>query len=498
MALWTFISWALLPLLGLAAACFLLYCAYIQYIHMKYDHIPGPPRDSFLMGHYPTIMKINKNNELLYDYFLEWTIKYGPVVRINGLHNIFVLVSSPEAIKELLMSNKHPKDQFYDDIFSVFGVRFLGKGLLTSRNYDQWHKQRRILDPAFSRPYLMGLMGTFNEKAEELMERLTEKSEKQIEVNMHDLLNRMTLDVIAKLAFDMDLNALHDDQTPFPRAILMVMRSFVELRNPLVRFTPSKQKMIQEIRDSIRLLRKTAKECIERRQKMVEDGVEVPTDILTQILRGAAMEDEYDIEIIIDNFVTFFIAGQETTANQLAFAVQELARHPEILQKVKAEVDNVIGLRRDIEYDDLGKLRYLSQVLKETLRLYPTAPGTSRILGEDLIVEGIRIPKNTSVLVYSYITGRMEEFFKDPLTFDPDRFSHDSPKPYFTYFPFSLGPRSCIGQVFAQMEAKVAMAKLLQRFDFQLVEGQEFKILDTGTLRPMEGTRCRLRIRGKQ
>ncbi|KAG9481487.1 hypothetical protein GDO78_010616 [Eleutherodactylus coqui] len=301
------------------------------------------------------------------------------------------------------MSTKHPKDKFYEQIFKVFGVRFMGNGLLTDRNYDHWHKQRRIMDPAFSRPYLMGLMGTFNEKVEELMEQLNEIADKKTEVNMHTLLNRMTLDVIAKVAFDMDLNALHDDQTPFPRAILMAMKGLVEIRNPLVYFMPSKKKMIQEVRDSIHLLRKTGKECIERRQKMVQDGVEVPTDILTQILRGAALEEDYDIEIMIDNFVTFFIAGQETTANQLAFAVQELSRHPKILQKVQAEVDEVIGSRRDIEYDDLGKLQYLSQVLKETLRLYPPAPGTSRLLEDDILVEGVLIPKGTPVVVFCIV-----------------------------------------------------------------------------------------------
>ncbi|XP_063803503.1 cholesterol 24-hydroxylase-like [Pseudophryne corroboree] len=498
MGLWALTSWAFLLLLGLAAASFLLYCAYIQYIHMKYDHIPGPPRDSFLMGHYPTISKLTKNNEIIYDYFLSWVLKYGPVVRINGFHLVIVLVASPDGIKEILMSTKHPKDTFYEDIFKIFGVRFLGKGLLTDRDYDRWHKQRRIMDPAFSRPYLMGLMGTFNEKAEALMETLAEKAEGKSEVKMHNLLNRMTLDVIAKVAFDIDLNSLHDDRTPFPRAIFMALKGLVEMRDPFAQIRPSKRKLIQEIRDSVLLLRKTGKDCIEKRQRLVEEGAEVPGDILTQILRGGALEDYCDNEVLVDNFVTFFIAGQETTANQLAFAVQELALHPEILRKARAEVDEVIGSKRDIEYDDLGKLKYLSQVLKETLRLYPTAPGTSRLIEEDLVVEGIRIPKHTPVLTYSYVTGRMEQFFPDPTTFDPDRFSRNSPKPYFTYFPFSLGPRSCIGQVFAQMEAKVVMAKLLQRFEFRLVEGQTFKILDAGTLRPMDGVRCRLTLRAEQ
>ncbi|XP_042338574.1 cholesterol 24-hydroxylase-like [Plectropomus leopardus] len=89
----------------------------------------------------------------------------------------------------------------------------------------------------------------------------------------------------------------------------------------------------------------------------------------------------------------------------------------------------------------------------------------------------------------------MEKFFKDPLTFDPDRFHPDAPKPYYCYYPFALGPRSCLGQTFAQMEAKVVMAKLLQRFDFSLVPGQTFDVEDTGTLRPKSGVVCSVRHR---
>ncbi|XP_073466546.1 cholesterol 24-hydroxylase-like isoform X1 [Aquarana catesbeiana] len=497
MELWAPFSWACLVLLGLAVFCFLLYCAYIHYIHLKYDHIPGPPRDSFFMGHSPTFMKVTKDNGLVYDCLLDWVLKYGPVIRFNGLHRVFLLVTDPEGIKEFLMSSKHPKDQFYEDIFYLFGVRFLGKGLLTDRDHQHWHTQRRLMDPAFSRSFLMGLMGLFNDKAEELVEKLSEMADGKTEVKMHDMFSKVTLDVIAKVAFDMDLNTIQDNQTPFPRAILMAMKGMVEMRNPLVRVLPSKRSIVQEIRDSILLLRKTGKECIEKRQKMVQEGAEVPGDILTQILRGAALEDECDIEVMIDNFVTFFIAGMETTANQLAFAVQSLAQNPEILKKAQAEVDEVIGSKRDIEYEDLGKLQYLSQVLKETLRLYPGVAGTSRQTSEEVVIKGVRIPKNTSVLLNTYVTGRMEQFFPDPLTFNPDRFSRGSTKPYFTYFPFSLGPRNCIGQVFAQMEARVIMAKLLQRVDFELVAGQRLTILDAGTLRPMDGVICRLKLREK-
>ncbi|KAM8921100.1 cholesterol 24-hydroxylase-like [Pelodytes ibericus] len=495
MELWGLLGWFCLILLSLAGLCFLLYCAYIQYTHMKYDHIPGPPRDSFLFGHSPTIMKLTKKNLVIYDQFLEWVNLYGPVIRINGLHNVMILAVSPEGVKEFLMSPKYTKDVFYDRITSLFGVRFMGKGLLTDRNYDHWHKQRRMMDPAFNRSYLIEMMGPFNEKAEDLMTVLSQKADGKQEFKMHDMLSRVTLDVIAKVAFGMELNSLEDEETPFPQAISLVMRGLVETRNPLVKYLPGKQGLIREIQKNARLLRETGKKCVEERQRAIDQGEEVPIDILTQILKGAALEEDCDPESLIDNFVTFFIAGQETTANQLSFAVMELARHPEILEKVQAEVDEVIGSKRDLDYDDLGKLQYLNQVLKETLRLYPTAPGTSRWLEEETMIEGVRIPSKSTIMFNSYIMGRMEEYFEDPLTFNPDRFHPDAPKPYFTYFPFSLGPRSCIGRVFAQMEAKVVMAKLVQRFDFELVEGQSYKILDTGTLRPLDGVICRLRPR---
>ncbi|KAK0135919.1 Cholesterol 24-hydroxylase [Merluccius polli] len=158
--------------------------------------------------------------------------------------------------------------------------------------------------------------------------------------------------------------------------------------------------------------------------------------------------------------------------------------------RVQKEVDAVIGMKQQISYDDLGELTYLSQVLKETLRLYPSAPGTHREVVEDMTAGGYNVPGGAILQFDSYVCGRMDKFFEDPLRFDPDRFHPDAPKPYYTYYPFSLGPRACLGQKFAQMEAKVVMAKLLQRFEFSLVPGQSFDILDTGTLRPKSGVVC--------
>nr|XP_016851458.1 PREDICTED: cholesterol 24-hydroxylase isoform X2 [Anolis carolinensis] len=457
-------------LLALALLAFALYCGYIQWVHVKYDHIPSAPRAR--------------------------AQEYGPVLRFNAFHRVSLLIVSPEGVKEYLMLPQYPKDRFvYGRLYNMFGVRFLGNGLVTDREYDHWHKQRRIMDPAFSRTYLIGLMETFNNQAEELMMELEKKADGETKVDVMDLLRRVTLDVIAKVAFGLELNTLHDEQTPFPHAVNLVMKGMTNARIPLFRYMPGNRKTVREIQESLRLLRRTGKACIEQRQKAIKNEEEVPMDILTQILKNAAQEEHHDIENMLDNFVTFFVAGHETTANQLSFAVMELSRHPDIVVKLQAEVDEFIGVKRDIAYEDLGKLEYLSQVLKEVLRLYPPVPGTVRWTGKENVIEGVRIPPNTTLIFSTYIMGRMEKYFKDALTFNPDRFNKDQLKPYFSYFPFSLGPRSCIGQIFSQMEAKVVMAKFLQRFDFQLVPPQSFKAIDTGTLRPLDGVLCRLKPR---
>uniref|UniRef100_A0A3B4H5G4 Cytochrome P450, family 46, subfamily A, polypeptide 1, tandem duplicate 4 n=1 Tax=Pundamilia nyererei TaxID=303518 RepID=A0A3B4H5G4_9CICH len=172
---------ALTFLFFLLVIAFLGYCLYIKYIHMKYDHIPGPPRDS---------------NSL----FPPQAEKYGPVYRINMFHYVSLCTYCPEATKEILMSPKYLKQKsVYKKLFNLFGQRFLGDGLITARDHERWYKQRRIMDPAFSSLYLRGLMGTFNETAEKLMDKLAELADSKTEANMLNLINCVTLDVITKV-----------------------------------------------------------------------------------------------------------------------------------------------------------------------------------------------------------------------------------------------------------------------------------------------------------
>ncbi|KAM5129977.1 cholesterol 24-hydroxylase-like [Mantella aurantiaca] len=420
------ISWTFLLIIGIVGICFLLFCGYIYYNHRKYDHIPGPPRDSFLFGHIPSILKVLENNDLVHDLFLDWARSYGPVVRINMLHNVKILLSSPESVKEILMSSKYKKDAEYNRACYLFGERFMGNGLVTDQDNEHWEEQRQLLEPAFNRKYLMGLMKPFNKKAEELVDRLAEKADGKCQVEMYDLMSRVTLDGIAKAAFGLELKSLQDEDSLFPQAISMAMKGLTETMNPLAKYLPWKKTLIMEIRRSARLLRDTGTECIKNREKAQKQQEKTPEDVLTQMLRTADLENDRDLESLVDNFVTLIIGGHETTANLLSFALMELAQKPEILKKTQDEADEVIGSKTDIEFEDLEKLQYLSQVLKETLRLYSPAPVTSRALDEEIVLHDVKIPACVTVMFDSYVMGRMEQFYQDPLVFNPDRFHPDA------------------------------------------------------------------------
>uniref|UniRef100_G3VB97 Cholesterol 24-hydroxylase n=1 Tax=Sarcophilus harrisii TaxID=9305 RepID=G3VB97_SARHA len=488
-------SWIFLLLCGPLLA-FGFYCAYVHVVHLRYDHIPGPPRASFLFGHLSYITRQKwDNGKILQDVFLEWAKEYGPIVRINVFHRASVILTSPESVKVFLMNPEYKKDPLiYSKIQNLYGERFLGRSLVSELDHELWRKQRRILDLAFHRSYLMSLMGTINEKVEQMMAILEAKADGQTEVCMQNVICSTIYDLSAKILFGMESNSSVDGQNPFLLEIQSIMEGMALMNNPFSRFSPGKRKLINKTRESIRCLRQMGKEWIQYRREAFQNNQEFPPDVIMQLLKGAAEEDRND-EFLVDNFVTFLIAGSETSCNQVLLTLMELQRHPKIVERLRAEVDEVIGTKKNIEYRDLGKLQYLSQVLKEVLRLYPPVTGTVRWLEKDTVVDGFLIPGCTSLFFSTYVMGRLEIYFEDPLTFNPERFSPEVFKPNFTYFPFSLGPRSCIGQYLSQMEVKVLMAKMFQRLEFQMVPGQSFGILDSVTLKPKDSMICTLKPR---
>ncbi|XP_071832626.1 cholesterol 24-hydroxylase-like isoform X2 [Apostichopus japonicus] len=419
--------------------------------------------------------------------FFELHKKYGPVVLIFALHKAVVSMTDPAIIKEVLTNDKYVKPaENYTVFVELFGERFGGYSLVSETNHEKWARHRRVLNPAFHRQYLRELMYIFNDSAGRMVQYLTTKADGKTEVSMVDTIGRVTVEAIAKAGFSMDEDMIFQKST-FRDAIALCFEAGRKVNiDPLLQYNPFKEARDYraKTKEAIHLLRDTAERMIRQRLKDQQEGKKLPKDILSYIIKTAMVDEKFQMVEMVDEFVAFFGAGSDTTGNLLNFTLLCLSQNPHVMERLLEEIDTVIGDKEDLLYEDIAKLEYMMLVLKETLRLFPPVIGTGRRNPEELQCLGHRVPANTMLFLVTYVMCRQEQFFKDPLTFDPERFRRDEDSPLYAYFPFSMGSRSCIGQHFALIEARVVLVKLFQKLNLKLVPGQKLGMVDRLTMRP--------------
>ncbi len=214
------------------------------------------------------------------------------------------------------------------------------------------------------------------------------------------------------------------------------------------------------------------------------------TDLLSGLI-ASGMSDG----LIRDQLLTMLIAGHDTSTALLAWSLYLLITHPDTMARAQAEVDMVVGAQAPMQ-SHVRQLSFLDRVIKETLRLYPPIHLGSRIAATDVMFQDVAIPAGTRVLYSLYLTHRDKKYWPSPHTFDPDRFSpeHASCHPAYTFLPFGAGPRNCIGATFAQVEAKIVLARLLQRYEFRYKGGKVHPRM-RATLEPYPGVVVQARRR---
>ncbi|XP_068759396.1 cholesterol 24-hydroxylase-like [Montipora capricornis] len=477
---------------------------YLVYVHWKYSHIPTAKRDSFFSGHVPLIRRGKERGKILVEVVEELHSIYGPVVLIWLYHIPIIFICDPELVKKCLVTLNLPKNPYsYRSLASPFGQRLTGNGLVTQMNHDAWQKRRALLNPAFHRRHLMNFMSAFNKSCDLFLDKLDEYADGKTVIDMVPEFSRVTMDVIGKVAFGVDDDFIKDANSSFPSAITKGLEGVqAGFRSPFWRIDVSQFSFQKSVSQAIRLVRGYAQKVIQERQEAISRGDDTPDDILAHILSLAKTEPTLTIEDLVDEFVTFFVAGYETTSNQLSFTLYEILRHSEVEERILQEIETVLGSRQFVEYKDLGNLQYLGQTLKEGLRLHPSVDATARRTVKDENLGGYFIPSGTPVTFSWFILHRLPESWPEPKKFDPERFSPGTKSPshgqFLPYFPFSLGPRTCIGQTLAQFEARVLMVRLLQEFELTLLPGQnEIKHEEKVTIRPEGGVLCTIKRRSR-
>lgn len=407
----------------------------------------------------------------------------GAVRLVFGPHH-YVMVSSPASIKHVLVDNAqgYVKSRNYDGLKVVFG-----QGLLTSEG-DFWKRQRRLVQPAFHRQKLAKLAGTMTAATRRMLDRATADGPPQ---HVHDAMMRLTFAIVGRALFSVDLEG---EASAIGEALTTGLEWTNDYAEALVRvppWLPTPKNLA--FKRALRKLDDLVLRIVDERRRQPDPG----DDLLGMLLSATdeTGKERMSDRQIRDEALTLVVAGHETTASLLAFALYSLAEHPEWQERVVSEVREVVGAREP-GFDDVPKLPLTRAVIDETMRLFPPAWAFERqALEDDTIAEG-RIRKGAIVGVSTYLLHRDPELFPEPEVFDPKRFLPGAPERHkLAYIPFGGGPRTCIGNTFAITEAVLVLAMLVRELRAERIPGRPLVLDPKVTLRPKGDVPVRLVLR---
>ncbi|WP_226675468.1 cytochrome P450 [Rossellomorea aquimaris] len=385
------------------------------------------------------------------------------------------LLLNPALVKEVLVtqSKSFQKSNQFKELSLL-----IGEGLVTSE-CPLHTKQRKIMQPYFTPRHIKKYVSEMIGSATDTMESWEAGSIRDISKDMM----QVTLAVITKTMFNMNDQEGYEKVGVHLEKILEMatkrIRSF--LKPPVSWPLPE----LKQYKASIGELKRVVEEIIQHRENLAEEK----EDLLHALLRSRDDEGNHmSREQLIDEVMTIFVAGHETTANLLSWFFYVLENNENVKEHVYEEVDRVVG-KEELCSEHLHRLLYTRQALEETLRLYPPVWMFGRTSVRDVKIGDHLIKKGENVLISPYIMHRNEKYFQDPLNVDPERFhkSRAESIPPYAYFPFGGGSRVCIGNHVALQEALVIAALYVQRFNFTLSSDHKVECHPLITLRPKGG-----------
>jgi len=395
-------------------------------------------------------------------------------------------VTHPDMARQILVeqADKFHKPRLLKRAFAPFA----GDGLLTSDG-ALWKQQRKLIQPAFHQAQLARYA---NEMVTRALHMIDEFGHDRV-VEIQAAMAQLTLGIVVKCLFSADVTR---EAPEVGRLMTAVLDAANYRLNSALRF-PSWVPTSRNRRE---------KRALARLDEILEAAIVArraspdPSDDLLSTLLSALDEDsgaQMSNRQLRDEMMTLFLAGHETTATALTWTWYLLARHPEVEAKLSNELERVLH-GRPPAVSDLPNLPYTEMVARETMRLYPPAPGVAREPIEDVIVGGYTVPKGSLISVNTYAMQRDARFFDDPERFDPERFGRgwEERIPRYAYLPFGGGPRVCIGNGFAMMETRLVVATMAQQIKLSLEPDQHVVPVQLVTVRPRDGIRMKLKRRG--
>ncbi|KAI3454178.1 hypothetical protein Pfo_010841 [Paulownia fortunei] len=356
---------------------------------------------------------------------------------------------------------------------------------------DQWEKRRKLITPSFHHDKILGMVPTFLTSCCNLIESWKKKmadSQGKFELDIAPEMQMLSSDIIARAAFG---TSFEEAKTIFElqkEQVVLVLEAFLALYFPGLRFLPTKKNRRRyDIDNKIKAM---LKDMILSKERKIQTG-KTDDDLLSLLLQCQMQTDnDMTIDDVMEECKLFYFAGQETTANWLTWTMIVLSMHPNWQDKAREEILQVFG-KRTPDVKTINQLKIVPMVLQEVLRLYPPVTGLFRYTLESTQVGDMVIPAGVEIILPTMLLHHDPEYWgEDVEEFKPERFAQGvskAGKDQMSFYPFGWGPRICLGQNFALIEAKLALTMILQHFSFELSPSYTHAPLTIITLQPQYG-----------
>ncbi|RQH01860.1 cytochrome P450 [Natrarchaeobius oligotrophus] len=403
-----------------------------------------------------------------YGFMTETAREYGDVVHWRDPGGDVYQLNHPDYIEHVLV--QHNENYVKGDEFQNVLGPITGNGILNSEG-EVWRRNRHRIQPAFHPDRIREYAEMMVEFTEDALETWTDGEIRHV----HEDMMAVTLKIVARALFGADVDDHVDAVGSALETFMDATENLPHLALPPSIPTPARRR-----------IKRARRELDDVVYRLIEERRANPTDhdVISKLLEGEEGK-AMSTEQIRDEVVTLLLAGHETTALALTLTFYLLSRNPAPEETLLAELEAVLD-GRPPTMADVSDLAYTETVIRESMRLYPPVPGIVREPVKPDVIGGYEIPAGATVRMHQWVVHRDPRWYDDPLAFRPERWTDEmeSDLPKLAYFPFAAGPRRCIGDRFAMLEAQLILAAVYRRYHLELVPGTDLDLMATITARP--------------
>ncbi|PKH51694.1 hypothetical protein CXF68_13820 [Tenacibaculum sp. Bg11-29] len=427
------------------------------------------PKGSFILGNLKDFKKKNKHRILE-----EWAKQFGELYTIR-LGPLKVLVSANTDLNTTILRQRPTKFRRLSKINEVFVE--MGFHTVFNAEGDHWKKQRKPVTEALNVKKVKGYFPVIQKKTENFISKIKVYSSTEETVDIIQDFIAFTIDVTTEIAFGYKLNTIQNKEDSFQNhleIIFPMINDRITAPFPLWRIFPKTKdkqlkKSLKAIENIIHQFIKDAKYRLEKNEELRNN----PSNFLEALLVESEKEDSvFDEKTLYGNVIAMLLAGEDTTSNTLSWTLFYLAQNPEVVEKIRNESNLTYQDAIPENYDQLSHLKYTNAAIQEAIRLKPTTPILFFQANEDVVLNDLSIPKDTSIILQNSFASMQENNFSDPTKFDPNRWIK-SECPYQNHKPktikaFGGGARLCPGMHLSMIEMTTVIASICKQFDISL------------------------------